>query len=266
MIKYKKKVVNDLAERWGNSGIENGDILLLHSNAKRLIMEFKRKKINLEISDIIDSFLRILGKNGTLIMPLFNFKDFIRNNFFSIKKTVSGTGLISEKFRTKYNVLRTKHPIYSFAVYGKEKIKFKKDNFSAFGKDSPLNTLTELNGKIAILDLSENNSMTYYHYIEEMHNINWRYHKIFSGTYEDEKGFVKKKEYSVFVRDLKNRIITNVNPVGEILWEKKIYNGSRPFSNTGLRVAKAREIYDLVSEIINKNQAKGILYDTSETK
>ena len=79
---------------------------------------------------------------------------------------------------------------------------FKKDNFSAYGKESPFQVLKDLNGKIAILDLFEQNSMTFYHHIEELNNVEWRYHKIFEGIYEDFENKKSKQKYSIFVRDL----------------------------------------------------------------
>ena len=56
-------------------------------------------------------------------MPLFNF-ECIKKNFFSLKKTKSQMGILTESFRMNYQILRTKHPVYSFAVFGKNIEKF----------------------------------------------------------------------------------------------------------------------------------------------
>ena len=74
-------VQNELSERWMRSGLASGDVFLLHSDIRRLLTEFKKKKIKLDTSIIINSFLDLIGENGTMLMPLFNFADFIENKF-----------------------------------------------------------------------------------------------------------------------------------------------------------------------------------------
>lgn len=257
---YKDKVIDDLSKRWEKSGLVNGDIFLLISSVKRLVLEFKKKKKDISIDQIIESFLNVIGKSGTMLVPLFNF-DFTKNGYFSVNDTVSQMGALSERFRIKYSAVRTCHPVYSFGVCGKKKNLFSDiDNFSAYGKDSPFGILKNLNGKIAVLDLEDQNSMTYYHYIEEMNKVEWRYFKKFKGLCVDKNGFKKNKEYSIFVRNLEKKIKTNVNPTGELLWKNNLYSGSRPITGNGLRVIKTREMYSFVSNIIKENQAYGNLY------
>ena len=70
-------IQNELSQRWARSGLASDDIFLLHSDIRRLLAEFKKKKIKLDTSIIINSFLDVIGKNGTMLMPLFNFADFI---------------------------------------------------------------------------------------------------------------------------------------------------------------------------------------------
>jgi len=256
-------VQNELSERWTESGLASGDVFLLHSDIRRLLIEFKKKKIKLDTSIIINSFLNVIGNNGTMLMPLFNFTDFIENKFFSLKNSKSMMGILTERFRTDYKILRTKHPVYSFAVIGKDANKFKKNNFSAYGKESPFQVLKDLNGKIAILDLSEQKSMTFYHHIEELNNVEWRYHKIFEGIYEDFENKKSKQKYSIFVRDLDKGIITYVNPAGELLWSKGLYQGSKPNVGSGLRVINANKMFTFISNLIKQKKALGILYEQS---
>ncbi len=259
-------VQNELSQRWAQSGLASGDVFLLHSDIRRLLTEFKKKKIKLDTSIIINSFLDLIGENGTMLMPLFNFTDFIQNKFFSLQNSKSMMGILTERFRTDYKILRTKHPVYSFAVIGKDANKFKKDNFSAYGKESPFQVLKDLNGKIAILDLSEQNSMTFYHHIEELNNVEWRYHKIFEGIYEDFENKKSKQKYSIFVRDLDKGIITHVNPAGELLWSEGLYQGSRPNVGSGLRVVDANEMFEFISKLIIEKKALGVIYDQSNKK
>ena len=41
---YKNQIIDDLSERWEKSGLSRGDNFLLHSNIRRLVSEFKKKK------------------------------------------------------------------------------------------------------------------------------------------------------------------------------------------------------------------------------
>jgi aminoglycoside 3-N-acetyltransferase len=170
-------------------------------------------------------------------------------------------GILTESFRMNYQILRTKHPVYSFAVFGKNIEKFEVDNFSAYGENSPFDILRKMNGKIAILDLEDQNSMTFYHHIEEMNNVDWRYHKTFTGMYEDFEGNLYEKEYSIYVRNLKKKIITQVNPAGKLLWSNGLYKGSLPNTGYGLRVLNTIDVYEFISKIILDGKAKGVLYN-----
>ena len=107
-------------------------------------------------------------------------------------------GVLTEQFRKKYSSCRTGHPVYSFGVFGKNKKYFENiDNFSAYGEESPFGILKRLDGKIAILDLEDQNSMTFYHHIEEINDVHWRYAKNFKGLYVDkmEKKQIKSIQF-----------------------------------------------------------------------
>jgi aminoglycoside 3-N-acetyltransferase len=256
----KNKIIDDLSVRWQKSGLKNGDTFLLHSNIKRLLLEFKRKKIDINTDLIIDSFLNVIGSTGTIIVPLFNF-DFIKTNYFSNNNTVSQMGILTECFRVKYSNYRTSHPVYSFGVYGEKQQLFSEiDNYSAYSEESPFGILKNLNAKIAILDLEDQNSMTFYHHIEEVNNVSWRYFKKFKGICENKNGKRINKEYSIYVRKIELNIQTNVNPAGDLLWKNNIYHGCKPFIGTGLRVIEMKPMFQFITNIIKKNEAKGILY------
>ena len=258
-------ILNHLTERWEKSGLKRGDTFLLHSNMKRLLLEFKKKNLKIDLDLIIKSFLNVIGDEGTIIFPFFNF-DFVNKNSFCINTSPSRMGALSEYFRKNFSVLRTGHPVYSFGVLGKKKNLFENvDNFSAYSEDSPFGILKNINGKIAILDLDDQSSMTFYHHIEESNNVDWRYFKKFKGTYINKKNKVENKEYAIFVRKIKKNIITFVNPAGELLWKEGLYVGSRPFLNTGLRVIECKQMFDFITNIIQSGKAENILYKINKS-
>ncbi len=127
-------------------------------------------------------------------------------------------------------------------------------------RTSPFAILRQIDGKIAVLDLDDLNSMTFYHHIEEMYEVPYRFHKKFSGDYTDWEGETSSRTYGLFVRDLEQGVLTDVNPMGELLWEMGLYHGERQFEGIGCRTIKANEMYAAVSEVIEDGRAKGLLY------
>jgi aminoglycoside 3-N-acetyltransferase len=245
---------------WAESGIEKGDTVLIHSSLQRTIRRYGTQGMDISPEMVLDSFLEAVGPSGTILLPLFNF-DFAKGIPFDIRRTPSRMGALTEAGRVHPGAVRTGHPIYSFAAIGAKAERFRGvDNFSGYGEDSPFALLRELDGKIAVLDLADQDSVTFYHHVEEMHKVPYRYHKTFSGNYRDQCGKTAVRSYGLFVRDLEQGVLTHVNPAGELLWERGLYKGCRPREGSGLRVISARKMFDFVSSIILSGRAKGLLY------
>lgn len=252
--------IKELSIQWQASGIEKGDTILIHSNIKRTLIKMRRKGIKLLPEHIFQSMLNAVGSKGTLLLPLFNF-DFPTSKFFDISNTPSQMGALTEIARLHSGSVRTGHPIYSFAVIGYHSKAFAKiDNISGYGADSPFSLLRSLNGKIAILDLEDQNSMTFYHYVEEMLNVSYRYLKEFDGIYIDRNGLKTNRNYKLFVRDLESNVLTHVNPAGELMWDAGLYKGDRPLINNGLRTINAQDMYEFVTKIIESGNAENTLF------
>ena len=249
-----------LKARWLSAGIEGGDIVLLHSNIVRTLGLLKRNGYEASVDIILESFIETLGKKGTLLFPLFNF-NFTRGITFDIRSTTSQMGALTEAARNHPKAVRTGHPIYSFCAIGALASKFEGlDNVSGYGVNSPFGILRELDGKVAVLDICENNSMTFHHHVEEMMLVSYRYMKNFEADYIDHSGFRKRKSYSIYVRDLDKEVETNLEPIGAELWKASIYKGDPPNSGTGLRIARANAIFEYVRCVISQGRALGNLY------
>lgn len=249
-------IVKELAEEWHRSGLEYGDMVLIHSNIRRTLIKYWEKDRTITPVTMLESFIEAVGTEGTLLFPLFNF-DFADGIAFDYRHTKSQMGALTEAARLHPKAIRTKHPFYSFAVIGAKSPLFANvDNFSGYGDDSPFGILRKLGGKIAALDLTEQEAMTFYHHIEEMNQVPYRYHKKFSGEYIDEKGHCAIKSYGIYVRNLEAGVVTDLNPAGEIIWKAGLYNGFRPGIETGLRVIVAQKMFDYVSELVNTGKLK----------
>lgn len=244
----------DLAESWRACGVQPGDVILIHSSLRRTL-----RRGSVLPDAVLESFLEAVGPQGTAIFPLFNF-EFTRGVPFDIRTTPSQMGALTEAARRYPGAVRSRHPIYSFAAIGARARTFDVDNFSGYGADSPFGLLRELDGKIGVLDLDDLNSMTFYHYVEERHNVDYRFHKTFTGPYTDAEGVTRDRTYGLFVRDLERGVVTDVNPMGERLWKLGLYHGDRPLQGAGLRTISARALYDAVSDVIENGLALGLLY------
>lgn len=249
-----------MADNWQRAGIASGDTLLLHSNITRTIRQARRKRLVIGPADILTSLLSALGPQGTLLLPLFNF-DFPSCKRFDIRSTPSQMGALTEAARKYPGAVRTGHPIYSFAVIGHHAESFREvDNASGYSEDSPFGLLKSMNGKIGSLDLDDQHSMTFYHHAEEIRRVPYRYFKEFNGQYTNEQGETLTKTYRLFVRHLEHGVQTDVNPAGEMMWQRGLYEGFRPNVDVGLRLVRAQAMFDFVVGLIDEQRALGTLY------
>ncbi len=249
-----------LAEAWRQSGLQEGDLALIHSSISRTVRELRLAGDEATPEVLLDSFRHAVGPSGTLVLPLFNF-DFTRGEPFDIRHTPSQMGALTEAARTSAQAVRTGHPIYSFAALGRQASEFRGVvNRSGYGADSPFGIIHRLGGKIAVLDLPDQRSMTFYHYVEELETVPYRFHKQFTGSYVDASGIAGEMTCSLFVRDLERGVVTDVDRMGEELWRQGLYRGDRPGVGSGLRVIEARALVDAVQAVIRAGRARDYLY------
>ena len=86
--KCTKAVTVGLEEDWEEAGLAPGDTVLIHSSIKRTIGRLRAKGRPADPGLVLQSLLNVLGGQGTLLLPLFNF-DFPKTRFFDIRNTPS---------------------------------------------------------------------------------------------------------------------------------------------------------------------------------
>lgn len=253
------KISDYLGDFLKSGDIYKNDKIILHSDITKLFKDLKKKKFIFTLNDIADFFIEYIGVKGTLIIPTFNF-NFCKGESYSIKETPSQMGVLSEVFRVKAKKNRSWHPVYSFAVFGSLPSDYlAKKNYSAYSKQSLFHWLTLSKGKICIINLPDQKSMTYYHYVEECLKVNWRHEKIFEGKYINFDNTSKRVKAKIFVRNINQGVITDVNEMEKILWSKNFYV-SRMKSKYDCRSISVVSLYKEVTDIILKDKAKGVLY------
>jgi aminoglycoside 3-N-acetyltransferase len=141
---------------------------------------------------VIDAFLRVLGPSGTLMMPAHSADNtdpaqwqyppvpeswwpVIRDNmpaFDSQRTPTRQMGRVPELFRTWPGVLRSNHPVGSFAACGPNAALLTATHAleNEFGPESPIGRLYELDGHILLLGVDHGNN-TSLHMAE--HRAQW---------------------------------------------------------------------------------------------
>jgi aminoglycoside 3-N-acetyltransferase len=236
-------------------GIHSKDILLVSSNVMRLFCLIGSKDIS---NSLIESLQNIIGSEGTLLFPTYNW-DFCQGKPFDYHKTPSKTGSLSKAALLRNDFKRSKHPIYSFAVWGKyQDYLCSLDNTDSFGPDSPFDFLYKWQGKNLLIDVDYQNSFTFLHYVEESIGVAYRYIKDFTSLYIDEYSKSRERKYSMYVRNLEMETENNINPIGDVFKSQgaariKMEKGI-PFAVVDLNLA-----FDIIKEDIVNNCARRLV-------
>lgn len=255
--------------------IHEGDILYVTSDIS-LLMHYAYKNLDIKtmeqrttfLNNLVNVFQNTVGEKGTLLFPVFTWK-FCKGKEFDYRKTKGETGIFANWILENRNdFARTKHPLYSFMVWGKD-IEYLKalDNLDSFGSDSPFAYLHNHCAKLLLLNVSLQRGFTFMHYVEESLRVPYRYMKEFCGKYIDEYGKEETGKYSMYVRDL--AIESEENLPEEFLTDPKI-NFITTIDDVKLRMIKLAEAYNIVEQdlLYNKGQNcyKFLNYEIDWTK
>ena len=244
-------------------GIKKGDTLLISSSIRQLSKNLRENGENSDANDIIDYLIDAVGEEGTILFPTYNW-DFCKGEKYDYNNSPSQTGILSQTALNRADFKRTKHPIYSFAVWGKDKdFLCNLDNVSAFGANSPFGYLHK-KGKNLIIDVDLANSFTFVHYVEECLGVSYRYIKEFQSTYIDENDKANEKTYTMYVRNLTENVVNLVDPLGNKLFEQGDII-KKKINNVNYAVIDFSVFYDAAIEDIIKNKARCLAkYDSQE--
>ncbi|MCP4143294.1 MAG: AAC(3) family N-acetyltransferase [Chloroflexi bacterium] len=227
----------NLVEGFRGLGVKTGDTLLVHSSYKSF------GGVDGGPQTVINALLEVLGEEGTLVMPTFNFS-FCKGKPWNARETRSQMGAITNLVRTDPRAKQVFHPIYSFAVIGKHAEAFGAiREKSSYGPNSAFAKLCELDGKIMVVGLSYNNSMTFFHHIEEMEGVDYRYLKDFTGNITDWDGNTTVDTYQMLVRDIEIGVQTMVDPMGALMEEAGVIK-SHQIGEADVKLMKANEVYE----------------------
>lgn len=226
-------------ELFKTAGIQRGDILEVASDLLSIMLRFQRRHEKFKPDDLLDALQRAVGEEGTVLIRAFSW-DFCHGIPFNYKTTKSRVGALGNAALKRADFKRTKHPLYSWCVWGKEQAYLTEmDPPDAFGADSIFSILEERDAKLIRLGELQGNALTNMHPVEERVGIPTRFIKQFTGQYIHEDGSSEEKTYSMYVRDLNYRILETVEGFERVLDKKGVvaryeYDGI-PLSVIGLK-------------------------------
>ncbi len=227
-----------LVDGFRELGVKEGDTLLVHSSYKSF------GEVDGGPETVVRALEAALGadKDGTLIMPTFNF-DFNKGVPWDVRKTRSKMGALTEIVRMDPRVKRVFHPFYSFAILGKHaemlgSLRYK----SAYERNSVFGKLRDLDGKIMVIGLSYNNSMTFFHHIEQMEGVDYRFLKQFTGEVTDENGNTYTDTFEMLVRDIDMGVMTMVDPMGALMEQAGVIQSAK-IGEADVKLMKTNEVY-----------------------
>jgi aminoglycoside N3'-acetyltransferase len=230
--------LNDLVAGFRSLGVEAGDTMLVHSSYKSFgPVDGGPQTVIRALELALDT-----DGDGTLIMPTFNF-DFNKGQAWDVRTTPSKMGVLTEIVRQDPRAKRVFHPFYSFAILGKHaemlgSLRYK----SAYERGSVFGKLRDLDGKIMVIGLSYNDSMTFFHHIEQMEGVDYRFLKQFTGQVTDANGTTYTDTFEMLVRDIDKGVLTMVDPMGNLMEEQGVIKSAQ-IGEAAVKLMKANEAY-----------------------
>lgn len=251
----------EFSEKLQALDVASGDILYVSSDMTRLtagaIRTLKlRGKSGIDdyLNGLVETLQTLVGEKGTLLFPIFSW-DFCRGKTFDIRSSLGDTGSLPNWILThRTDFLRTRHPLYSFLVWGKDaELLRHMDNKDAWGTDSPFGYCHRNQAKLLLLDVTPGQGNTFHHYIEEMARVPYRYPKDFVSGYIDEFGHEERRRYQMYVRDLS---IESEELTADDFYDKNGLQKKTEFSGVTIRLIDLAATYQpLVNDLLTNGGA-----------
>jgi len=239
--------------------VNKGETLLIASDVQRLCWGALQADAVFDFQQFIHLLQKEVGVEGTLLFPTYNW-GFCHGTKFDYYKTKSLTGSLSQIALERKDFVRTRHPLYSFAVWGKDAKKlYEMDDANSFVGNTPFAYLHKKeNAKMITIDVDLTHCFTFVHYVEEINKVPYRFLKKFTAGYINENQQQKEKTYSMYVRDLSVNGIVDFSGLEKMLLKKKLIQKNQvQYSN--VRAFRFFDTYAEVENDIKNNQAKNIV-------
>lgn len=239
------------------SDIQTGDTLYIMSDLMSLMKQTLKNKETFDIHLFLDSFLNKIGPDGTVLIPTFNW-DFCKGIAFDYVKTPGRTGTLGNAALSHPGFRRSRHPIYSFAIWGKDKdLLCGKDPVNSFGVGTVFDYLHLQQAKALAIGLPPLYGFTFLHHVEQVVRVPYRFHKEFTAPYTDENHVTKDERYYMYVRNLDLDPVEHSEPLEQIFKELNIIR-TQTFGKTNFHTIFLKPAYDIIAADILYNDCRNI--------
>jgi aminoglycoside 3-N-acetyltransferase len=245
----KKISSSDILAALQKVNVKAGDVIFVHSDVSAF---GKLAKIDRDLffQNLVDVFKESVGEGGTIIMPTFTYS-FCGGKVFNVQKSASTVGALTEYFRKQSGVTRTNHPVFSVAVWGKNKRKFLKIGKDSYGKKSIFDLLRQSGGKLVFFGVSMKSSCTFLHHIEQSGDIPYRFLKTFKGVIVDkEKKY--RDECTFFARYLDRETTYDFTDIITRLKREGAFRQSI-IGNGAVIAVSSRDLFEIGFKMLQKN-------------
>jgi len=206
----------DIVEAFQRCGVRPGDVLMLHADAM-VLAQLPTMPPEARFDLLFDVLDAVLGPDGTLVMPTFTYS-FTKGDPFEAATTPSAVGLLTEAFRTRPGVRRSRDPIFSVAARGRLADRFAQAaTDDCFGPGSAFALLAEQDAWLGCLGCSLDR-VTFTHYVEQTAGVDYRSFKTFTGV-RIEDGVEAPTSIRYFVRDLERATAIDLSRLKAALTE-----------------------------------------------
>jgi aminoglycoside 3-N-acetyltransferase len=231
-------------------GVSSGDTVFLHCDAFFLAQISGTSTLG-KMDFFFNILDQLLSESGTLVLPTFTYS-FTKGEEFNLEETPSTVGLLTEYFRNREGVKRSKDPNFSIACSGRYMEQFiNAPYYDTFGPDSIFGLLHRQNAHIICLGCSLDR-ITFTHYVEEQLKVDYRYFKEFSGNViEQSRTNLEKVNY--FVRDTSFGTVINLTLLKKTLEEKKILKKST-MGRSSLLSVSAIDFFEQAKDLLRSNK------------
>lgn len=230
----KKDIVDGLREL----GLEAGDVLVVHSSLKSF------GHVDGGADTVVDAMLEVLGKDGTLVAPTFNFEPGIWDR----ANTPSILGAITEAARARPDAIRSNHPTHSVSAIGPlaEIITENHEKVNPFARGSALYKALQARGKILQLGVTHTTNSTI-HVAEELAQVPYLDRQRNVGILQPDGSVVRK-----WIR--RPGCSQGFNEVDEILYENEQISEVL-IGACKARLMTARAVVDAALELLKSDPA-----------
>lgn len=239
--------------------INKGDCLYVVSDMMELAKVYRECGQRLNLDELLTDLQGLVGEEGTLVLPTFNW-DFCKGVTFDYHKTPVRTGALPKAALKRTDFTRTWHPLYSFAVWGSRAQELLAvDSPDSFGEGTIFEKLEQWDAKVLVIGVGALAGTTYIHHVEQVVGVPYRYNKEFTADYIDGEGVCSKRTCRMFVRDLDMdpRHINGFEPLEKQMYAEGMIQGGM-YSRVPCHFLTVRALDKAVAKDILENDSRNM--------